>query len=102
MLKGGSTTQKGKGKGKPVAADPIVPTKGKGKGKPVAADPIVPTDKGESSAEEKPNICKYGTQRIRGCTGSFDQGPVGSYGHLGKARVPLLPQWKRPFWPLLI
>ena len=35
MLKGGSTTQKGKGKGKPVAADPIVPTKSnsrKGKG----------------------------------------------------------------------
>ena len=46
MLKGGSTTQKGKGKGKPVAVDPIVPTKGKGKGKPVAANSIVPTDKG--------------------------------------------------------
>ena len=27
MLTGGSTTQRGKGKGKPVAADPIVPTK---------------------------------------------------------------------------
>ena len=46
MLKGGSTTQKGKGKVKPVAVDSLVPTKGKGKGNPVTADPIVPTDKG--------------------------------------------------------
>jgi len=53
MLKGGSTTQKGKGKGKPVAVDPIVPTKGKGKGNPVAADPIVPTDKGTRKGKGK-------------------------------------------------
>ena len=56
----------------------------------------VPTDKGESSAEEKPSFCKYGTQRSVVVQGVFDQGPVGSYGHLGKAGVPLLPQWKRP------
>ena len=56
MLKGGSSSLKGKGKGKSVAVEPVAPAKSgslNGKGKPVAMEPAaLVTGKGKPVAME--------------------------------------------------
>jgi len=52
-LKGGSTSQKGKGKSKPSAVAPILPTKGKGVDDPPTADQMVPIEKGSHKGKGK-------------------------------------------------
>ena len=52
-LKGGSTSQKGKGKSKPSTVAPILPTKGKGVDDPPTADQIVPIEKGSHKGKGK-------------------------------------------------
>ena len=52
-LKGGSTSQKGKGKSKPSAVAPILPTKGKGVDDPPTADQMVSIEKGSHKGKGK-------------------------------------------------